>query len=94
MTQQTQSDLTVAGCSDEQRLWTEYIVTVAREQSCSQLYWEAWRDYVLTGFRDQVRGEVVDRCAALLSMWQERERVAYAAWKTVAYPQDGHGSSD
>ena len=78
-----------AATSAEEQLWQEYICLLARQDSTWQMAREAWRNYVLTGLQDTVKGQVYEHCNSLCDMWRDRANAAREAWKTVAYPMNG-----
>src|SRR5829696_3945293 len=73
----------------EEALWTAYTVALARKASCWELCKQTWREYVLTGLRDEAKGRMYHECDSLWTNWREREQAAYAAWQAVAYPLNG-----
>jgi hypothetical protein len=73
----------------EEKLWNEYMVALARKQECWRLWHEAWRNYVVTGVKDEVKGRVWEKCNSLHDMWRDRLQAAEKAWKRVAYPLHG-----
>lgn len=79
----------------EDRLWTEYAVVLARRQACYALARHAWGAHVRAHgtARDEITWRVYTRCCDLHHLWQDREKAAYVAWKKVAYPLYGWGTS-
>lgn len=78
----------------ERKLWSEYLVMLARKTECWRLYNEAWRNYVTTGLDDAVKGRVWDKCSSLHDMWRERAECAYREWQKIAYPLHNIALSD
>jgi hypothetical protein len=64
----------------EEKLWNDYMVALARRQECWRLWHEAWRNYVLTGLNDRVKGQVYDKVCALHDM--SRTRCTALHWMT------------
>jgi len=73
----------------EDRLWTAYLVALARQQECWKLAREAWRAWVLTGLADPVLARQYDKYCELNIQLRDREDAARTAWEAVAYPLCG-----